>query len=139
MTTKRIRQLAESLAVRDRNVGQTLVKIRESFDALRRRAELSVEAFRSTVCELGAEHLSHVAIGPVEPDEKHVDCLQFKVQRGRWEIVCVAKPRGTVVFVGPYRAGKPERPCQEHLLPSPEADAGLDDLLLDLLCEACRL
>lgn len=139
MTTRRIEQLAEALARRDRDLGPRIARVAEELGALQARAEQSVAAFRHTVARRGAGHLAHVQVDAIVPDEKHVDCMQFKVRRGRWEIACVGRPRGTLLLVGPYRTGKPERPCQEHPLPSDGAEAALDDLLLQLLCEASRV
>jgi len=134
--TEPFEQLARELAERDRECAAELPSIERALARLRAAAEQRIGAFVETAGGLGAKHLVHVEVGPVEPDEKHVDCLQFKVRRGRHEVVCVGKSRGVVTLVGPYRAGKPERPCQEHPLPSPEADRALHALLLQFLREA---
>ena len=110
--------------------------MRDALEALRGRALGSVAAFVRVARERGGAHLTDIGVGPVESDEKHVDCLQFKVARGRWELTCVGKARGVVTLVGPYRRGKPEKPCAEFPLPGAAADAALDDLLLALLREA---
>jgi len=136
MTTRRFEQLAEGLVHRDRELLGRLPKMQSELEGLRARAEHCVGAFCRAVTDRGAAHLADVHVGPVEPDEKRVGSLQFKVRRGRWEIVCVVKPRQAVVLVGPYRQGKPERPCQEHPLPSRAAEDALDELLLRFLCEA---
>jgi hypothetical protein len=129
--------LASELAARDRGLQERLSAARDHLGELQRRAAMAVGVFASTARREGAPHLAELLVGPVEPDEKHVDCLQFKVQRGRWEIVCVAHgDRGEVTLVGPYRRGKPEKPCADHPLPSPHADKALDELLLHLLREA---
>ena len=69
--------------------------------------------------------------------EKHVDCLQFRVQRGRWELVCVAKPRGAVTLVGPFKRFGSERPCEDQPLPSEAAEQALQARLLELIRQAC--
>jgi hypothetical protein len=136
MGTARFEQLAAALADRDRDVSGSLEDVRRSLEALRERALASIEAFVRVACEHGSSHLTDIDVGPVEADEKHVDCVQFKVARGRWEITCVGKARGTITLVGPYCRGKPEKPCAHFPLPGAEADAALEDLLLDLLREA---
>lgn len=136
MGTARFEQLAAALADRDRDVSKSLEVVRPAFDALQGRAVGAVEAFVRAARAQGGTHLTAVAVGPVEPDEKHVDCLQFKVMRGRWELTCVGKARGVVTLVGPYRRGQPEKPCAEFALPGAEADAALEDRLLALLREA---
>ena len=136
MGTARFEQLAVALADRDRDVSKSLGALRPAFEALRAGALGWVESFVRAAREHGSAHLTDVGVGPVEPDEKHVDCLQFKVARGCWELICVGKLRGVVTVVGPYRRGKPEKPCAEFPLPSAEAEAGLEDRLLALLREA---
>jgi hypothetical protein len=136
MAVKRFEELAGELGARDRDLAEPLRVARAELDRLRQSACEHVAAFVAAVQRAGAPHLAQVSVGPVEPDEKHVDCWQFKVQRGRWEIVCVAKPRGVVTLVGPYRSGKPEHPCRDYPLPSEAAQGGLVDLLLDLIRQA---
>ncbi len=136
MGTARFEQLAATLADRDRDVSESLGSVRPALEALRGQALGDIEAFVRVAREHGGAHLTDVAVGPVEWDEKHVDCLQFKVARGRWELTCVGKSRGVVTLVGPYRRGKPEKPCAEFPLPGREADAALEDRLLSLLREA---
>ena len=70
-----------------------------------------VERFRREARARGVPHLAHIEVGPVEPDEKHVDALQVMIRQGRWHVVCVAKSRGAVTLVGPYQRGKKEGPC----------------------------
>jgi hypothetical protein len=136
MGTARFEQLAATLADRDRDVSKSLGSVRPALEALRGRAALGIAAFVRVAEKSGAAHLTDVAVGPVESDEKHVDCLQFRVARGRWELTCVGKARGVVTLVGPYRRGAPEKPCAEFALPGSEADAALEDRLLELLREA---
>jgi hypothetical protein len=137
MPGKRFEELAAALAARDRALPQRLAEMRPAFDALHERALAGVGAFVQSARANGAEHLTHVCVDPVETDDKPVDCLQFRVRRGAWEIVCVSRTaKGTVTLVGPFRRGKPERPCQDHALGGEDAGPALDDLLLELLREA---
>lgn len=136
MAVKPFEELAAELARRDRDLAEPLRSAREALGELRECAREHVAAFATAAQRAGAPHLAELGVGPVEPDEKHVDCWQFKVRRGRWEIVCVAKPRGAVTLVGPYRQGKPEHPCRDYPLPSEAAQDGLCDLLLDLIRQA---
>lgn len=140
MAGKRFEELAAALAARDRCVSQLLDEVRPRFDALRERAVAGVESFVRAARKSGAEHLTRLRVDPVEPDDRYVDCLQFRVHRGCWQIVCVARPpKDIVTLVGPFRAGKPERPCADVSLKGDEADARLDDLLLQLIREASGL
>jgi hypothetical protein len=182
MLSERFQELAEELAHRDRELSHELGRLREPLRELREQACSHVARFAAVVRSAGSPHLAELEVDALGPDEKHVDCLQFAVRRGRWELVCVGKPlqgraasgeasaafeasaaggeasaagkplegraasreasaagepRGAVTLVGPYRRGKPERPCEEHPLPSPAADRALAERLLELLRQAC--
>ncbi len=133
MDTERIEQLARELAARDAGLTPALQDVREAAEQLRGRALALVEAFKQVARDSGAPHLAHLEVGPVEPDEKHVDCIQFRVTRGRWEVVCVGKTKGDVTLVGPFRRGKPEKPCADYPLRGEEVERALEDLLLRLI------
>lgn len=131
-----LRGLARELASRDGDLGAPLDEARRAAEALRERAVAAVAAFRGEASSRGAAHLAHVEVGEVEPDEKHVDAWQLHVRRGRWEIACVAKARGQITLVGPYKRFKAETPCRDVPFDGPELEQGFDDLLLSLLREA---
>jgi len=136
MSTQRFEALAQTLAERDRSLASAILAVEPALEVLRERAARAVAVFVNVALEHRVPHLTHLSVGPVEPDEKHIDCLQFKVRRGRWEIVCVGKPRGVVTLVGPYRSGKQEGPCSEHPLHGNEVEAALDDRLVELIQSA---
>jgi hypothetical protein len=136
MGTERLRKLAEELAARDAELAPRLAQAREAAERLNHVARVAVEDFRQTALERGAEHLTRIAVGPVEPDEKHVDCLQFRIARGRWEAICVVKAEGRVTLVGPFKRGKPEKPCADHALSGEAVEDGLEDLIAQLITSA---
>jgi hypothetical protein len=138
MSTVRFEQLARSLAARDRELPERLAGVRTAMADLREHAAQAVGAFVAAARDAGAEHLTDVVVGPLTTDAKHVDCVSFAVSRGRFEAVCVGKPDDRVRLVGPYRLGQPERPCADHPLLDPTAEAAIDELLLQLLAEASR-
>jgi hypothetical protein len=131
------KELAGSLAARDAELGRGLDTARVAAQEMRARVAAHANAFRDEVEARGAPHLAHVEVGPVEPDEKHVDAIQVRVWRGRWEIVYVAKACGEMTLVGPYRVGKADQPpCQTLAFGDPGLQTGADDLLLQLLRSA---
>jgi hypothetical protein len=136
MATRRLVELAERLAERDRALGEPLARAWDGARELREQVAAAAEAFRRTVRARAAEHLANLEVGPVEPDQKHVDCVQFRISRGRLEALCVAKAEGKVTLVGPYRRGRPEKPCLDFPLGGPEVERGLEDLLVQLIEEA---
>ncbi len=139
MSSERFEQLAVELAGNQPDLSKRLSELREGAETLRELAHASVQAFKRRACELGAEPLARLDVSPVSPDEKHVDCLQFKLVRGRWELACVimAKEKGRVRLVGPFKRGQSENPCSDHGLQGPEVEAALQDRIESLIREAC--
>ena len=74
----------------------------------------------------------------MEPDEKHVDAVQFRIARGRHEVICVAIARGEgrMRVVGPFKRGKEEGPCAEAPLRGAEVETLLEERLAALVREA---
>jgi hypothetical protein len=136
MATRRLEELAERLAERDRDLAEPLERAWSCTRDLREKASAAAEVFRRAARERGAEHLANLEVGAVEPDEKHVDCVQFRISRGRFEALCVGKPAGKVTLVGPYRRGRPEKPCVDFPLEGAEVERGLEDLVVKLIEEA---
>ncbi len=139
MGSDRFEKLAVELAEQQPDLTKRLADVRESAEALRELADASVRSFKRRAGELGAEHLTRLEVSPVGPDEKHVDCLQFKLARGRWEVVCVAiaKGEGKVRLVGPFKRGGSETLCSDHALAGPEVESALRDRIESLIREAC--
>jgi hypothetical protein len=138
MDLHRFRKLADELASRDPGL---TVRLRDARDAARDLRELAfeaIEAFRERSAEIGAPYLGHLEVSPVEPDEKHVDCVQFRVSRGRTELLCIAiaSAGGKVRLVGPFKRGKSEGPCADAPLRGPEVEHALEDRVERLLREA---
>ncbi len=136
MDLSRFDKLADELADRDDESRQVLPEIWAAADELQGLAGQIVARFRARVRARGCEHLAKLEVGAVEPDEKRVNAVQFKVRRGRWEIVCVAKSKGGFTLVGPYRCGKPEKPCADFPLRGAELEGGLEEKLEALIREA---
>ncbi len=138
MDAGRFRKLAEELAARDPGLAARLRDAREAARELRELAFEAVEAFRERAAELGAPYLGNVEVSLVEPDEKHVDCVQFRVSRGRTELLCIAiaEGEGKVRLVGPFKRGKSEGPCADAPLRGPEVERALEDRVERLLREA---
>ncbi|HTO68684.1 MAG TPA: hypothetical protein VMR31_02395 [Myxococcota bacterium] len=141
MDAQRFRKLAEELAGRDPELAQRLRRARQAASALRELAAGAVEAFRLRAAEVGAPYLTGFEVTTVEPDEKHVDAVQFKISRGRWELLCIAIARtdGKVRVVGPFKRGGQEGPCAEAGLSGPEAALLLEERLEELVREATRV
>ena len=90
MDRERFRKLAEDLAQRDSGLAERIRAVQDAARLLRDQAFQVVEAFRERARELGAPYLGNLEVSAVEPDEKHVDGVQFRVSRGRFELLCIA-------------------------------------------------
>jgi hypothetical protein len=129
-------ELAEELAERDRALAGRLEEAREAAVRLRETAANAVDAFRRTAHARGAQHLADVDVSPVEPDDKHVDCVQICIRRGRWEARVIARADAKVTLVGPFARGKPEQPCRDFELAGERVEQGVEDLVEALLRQA---
>ena len=142
MDSRRFEALAEDLARQHGELPRWLASARDAAEALRAQANACVEAFRRRAREMGAEQLTSVSVSPVSPDEKHVDCVQFSVERGRSVLLCVAigsSEGGKMRLVGPFKRGKAEGPCGDFPLHGPELEQGFEQRLVDLLRQASSL
>jgi hypothetical protein len=136
---KEFAELAARLAERDRALAEPLAEARAAAEELRGHAERALARFTDAARAEGAEHLTDFTLGPVRPDDKHVDALEFSVRRGRWELICVAKAGRKFTLVGPFKRGKPEKPCLDYPLSGDELRAGLEARLLELIRAASEL
>ena len=138
MDLHRFRKLADELANRDPGLTVRLRDVRDAARDLRELAFEAVEAFRERAAEIGAPYLGNLEVSPMEPDEKHVDCVQFRVTRGRTELLCIAiaQEPGKVRLVGPFKRGKQEGPCADAPLRGPEVVKALEERIEQLVREA---
>jgi hypothetical protein len=139
MDTARFEALAEDLARQHGDLPRWLADARGAAEELRSQAQACIESFVSRARALGAEQLVDVTVSPVRPDQKHVDCVQFSVERGRSVLLCVAignAEGGKMRLVGPFKQGKTEGPCGDYPLRGAELERGFEVRLLDLLRQA---
>jgi hypothetical protein len=139
MDARKFEALAEDLARQHGDVPRWVAQARDAAEELRGRAHACIEAFRRRAAELGAGHLTDVTVSSVGADRKHVDCVQFSVERGRSVLLCVAignAEGGKMRLVGPFKQGKVEGPCGDFPLRGPELEQGLEQRLIDLLRQA---
>jgi hypothetical protein len=134
----RFRKLADELASRDPGLTVRLREVRDAARELRELAFEAIEAYRERAAEIGAPYLGNLEVSAVEPDEKHFDSVQFRVARGRTELLCIAIARepAKVRLVGPFKRGKQEGPCADAPLRGPEVAKALEDRIEQLVREA---
>lgn len=106
----RLELLGRSLGEREAAHGEALEQARGCAEALRAEVSAGIDRFHAAADAAGAPHL-RVQVGPVRIDDKHVRAVEFELSRGRHRAIVVAKSRGELTLVGPFRSGKNEGPC----------------------------
>jgi hypothetical protein len=106
----RLAALGRLLGEREADHGEALAHARETAEEIRGRVEAALERFHAAAAEAGAPHL-RVALGEIHLDDKHLRAVEFDLTRGRHKAIVVAKSRGEVTLVGPFKVGKAEGPC----------------------------
>ena len=121
----RLEALGRSLGQREAAHSEGLEQARKCADELRSRVAKALERFHAAAADAGAPHL-RIELSGIRVDDKHLRAVEFDLQRGRHKAIVVAKGRGEVTLVGPFRVGKVEGPCRSFPI-----DA--DDELLEAL------
>jgi hypothetical protein len=106
----RLAALGQRLGEREAPHATGLKEARREAEALRAHVAGALDRFHAAAASAGAPHLQ-VALGAVRVDDKHVRAVEFDLVRGRHKAIVVAKSKGEVTLVGPFRAGKEEGPC----------------------------
>jgi len=132
----RLEQVGHTLGARESRHVAGLQQARRQIGEIRHQVENALKRFHVAVNEAGAPHF-RVEISAIRTDEKHLRAVEFDVSRGRHKAIVVAKSRGEITLVGPFRTGKTEGPCKSIPFGSDaELDAALGDFLETFLEEA---
>lgn len=107
----RLAKLGQTLGARESAHSADLRAAREQLDSLRERIASALDGFHRAAERAGAPHL-RIDLGDVRVDEKHLRAVEFDLTRGRHKAIVIAKSRGEITLVGPFRTGKAEGPCQ---------------------------
>jgi len=102
--------LGRTLGAREASYTEELERARTCAAQLRAKIEAALARFHAAVADVGAPHL-RVEVSEIRLDDKHLRAVEFDLSRGRHKAIVVAKSRGEVTLVGPFRAGKVEGPC----------------------------
>jgi len=108
---RRLEALGRAVGEREASHAAALGRARACAESLRDDVARALERFHAAVREAGAPHLE-IGISPVRIDDKHLRAVEFELWRGRHRAIVVAKGRGEVTLVGPFRSGKTEGPCK---------------------------
>jgi hypothetical protein len=107
----RLALLGQTLGARESAHVADLQLARDQLDSLRERIAVALDAFHREAASAGAPHL-RIDLSAPRVDEKHVRAVEFDLSRGRHKAIVIAKSRGEITLVGPFRTGKTEGPCQ---------------------------
>lgn len=107
---RRLSELGQRLGEREAEYGPALEEARRRAVALREIVVSALEWFHEAAKASGSPHLE-IETSPIRIDDKHVRAVEFELRRGRFVAIVVAKARGEITLVGPFRRGKTEGPC----------------------------
>jgi len=125
----RLADAGRVLGEREAAHASALEAARARCEALHGLARAALDAFHAAAAAAGAPHL-RIEVGPSHLDEKHVRAYEFELRRGRHVGLVIARSRGEVTLVGPFRAGKDEGPCRSFPF---DADADIQQALGEFL------
>jgi hypothetical protein len=106
----RLAELGRALGEREAGHGEDLALARRCAAELRAQIAEALAGFHAAAAEAGAPHL-RVSLGEIRLDDKHLRAVEFDLSRGRHKAIVVAKSRGELTLVGPFKTGKTEGPC----------------------------
>ena len=128
--------LGRTLGEREAAHRADIDRARDEASKLRSTIAAALDRFHDAAGAAGAPHLE-VSLSEIRPDDKHLRALEFELSRGRHRAIVVAKSRGEVTLVGPFRAGKAEGPCKSFPFGAgADIDAALATFLSSFLEEA---
>jgi hypothetical protein len=106
----RLEAVGRSLGQREATHREALDRARTQAAALRAEVAQALERFHAAAAAAGAPHL-RIELSEPRLDDKHLRAVEFELGRGRHRAIVVAKAKGEVTLVGPFKSGKTEGPC----------------------------
>lgn len=106
----RLAALGRTLGAREAEHADAMARATRCAEALRDDVEAALAEFHAAAAESGAPHL-RIELSSIRTDDKHLRAVEFDLSRGRHQAIVVAKAKGELTLVGPFKAGKAEGPC----------------------------
>ena len=106
----RLEAVGRSLGQREATHREALGRAHARAAKLRAEVAEALERFHAAVAASGAPHL-RIELSESRLDDKHVRAVEFELSRGRHRALVIAKAKGEVTLVGPFKSGKTEGPC----------------------------
>lgn len=133
---QRLQRLGDELGSREAEHALGLKQARASLERLWNAVDEALSRFHRAASQAGAPQL-RAELSEIRTDDKHLRALEFEITRGRHVAIVIAKSRGDVTLVGPFRRGKTEGPCLSFPLDATgEIDEALGDFLERFLRDA---
>ena len=107
---ERIDVFASALLKREAGHSDDLAKARIKADEVYKQVSTAMGRFNSAI----ESALPELQVEVTKPhlDEKHAHAIEFDLIRGRHRGIVIAKSKGEVTLVGPFKTGKNEGPCR---------------------------
>jgi len=106
----RLAALGRTLGSREADYAAAIAQAQRCAESVRADVAAALEQFHAAAAEAGAPHLK-IELSPIRTDDKHLRAVEFDLLRGRHQAIVVAKAKGEVTLVGPFKQGKVEGPC----------------------------
>ncbi len=106
----RLAALGRTLGAREAHHASELDRARTCAESVRGDVASALERFHDAATSAGAPHLQ-IDLSPIRTDDKHLRAVEFDLARGRHRAIVVAKAKGEITLVGPFKQGKVEGPC----------------------------
>lgn len=106
----RLAALGRTLGIREADHAAAIAQAQRCAESVRTDVAAALEQFHVAAAEAGAPHLK-IELSPIRTDDKHVRAVEFDLLRGRHQAIVVAKAKGEITLVGPFKQGKAEGPC----------------------------
>lgn len=132
----RLASLGRTLGARESDHREALSAAEACATSVRAEVAQALEGFHAAASEAGAPHL-RIELSPIRIDDKHLRAVEFDLTRGRHQAIVVAKAKGEITLVGPFKKGKVEGPCKSFPFDSrDEIRSALGSFLENFLEEA---
>ena len=106
----RLAALGRTLGAREADHAAAIARAQACAESVRTDVESALAQFHAAAASAGAPHLQ-VELSPIRTDDKHLRAVEFDLCRGRHQAIVVAKAKGELTLVGPFKQGKVEGPC----------------------------
>jgi hypothetical protein len=106
----RLAALGRTLGAREADHAPAIARAQACAESVRSDVAAALSQFHAAAADAGAPHLQ-IALSSIRTDDKHLRAVEFDLSRGRHQAIVVAKAKGELTLVGPFKQGKVEGPC----------------------------